>query len=151
MKPVLDQTDRAIINRLQDGLAICERPFAAAAAEIGITEEDLLSRLQSLISAGVLSRVGPLYNAARFGGELTLCAMCVPPERFEEAASIINAMPEVAHNYQRAHHFNMWFVLATETPERAEAAISAIESLTDIKVFNFPKQEEYFIGMRVEA
>ena len=38
MKQQLDAIDRAIINRLQDGLEICDEPFAAPAAAIGIEE-----------------------------------------------------------------------------------------------------------------
>jgi DNA-binding Lrp family transcriptional regulator len=151
MTQTLGETDRAIVNRLQDGLPVVDEPYRLVAAELGIEEDDLIARLARLASAGVLSRIGPMYNAARFGGGLTLCAMAVPVARLEEVASIINAFPEVAHNYAREHRFNMWFVLATETEERIAAVIAEIERLTDIKVLNLPKLEEYFIGMKVAA
>jgi len=151
MTPQVDAIDRRIINRLQDSLQICDEPFAAPAAEIGITVDDLLARLAKLKKTGVLSRVGPMFNAARLGGGLTLCAMAVPADAFDEMAAIVNGFPEVAHNYQREHAFNMWFVLATETADRSGAVIAKIEKLTGIKVLNLPKLEEYFIGMRVEA
>jgi hypothetical protein len=64
---------------------------------------------------------------------------------------MVNGFAEVAHNYERAHRFNMWFVLATETPERVGEVIAEIEALTGLTVINLPKTEEYFIGMRVEA
>ncbi|MCB1380613.1 MAG: Lrp/AsnC family transcriptional regulator [Alphaproteobacteria bacterium] len=151
MKPLLDHVDRQIINHLQDGLDICDEPFAAPAAEIGITVEDLVARLQRLRESGVLSRVGPMFNAARMGGGLTLCAMAVPANDFERIAGIVNGFAAVAHNYERAHRYNMWFVLATESTERTGEVIAEIERLTDVKVLNLPKQEEYFIGLRVEA
>lgn len=151
MKPLLDALDRTIINRLQDGLPMTPTPYADAAAELGMGEEELLTRLARLKSAGVLSRIGPMFNAGRFGGGLTLCAMAVPPERFEEVASLVNGFAEVAHNYARDHRHNMWFVLATETEADVARVIAAIEGLTDIKVLNLPKLEEYFIGLKVEA
>lgn len=151
MKQQIDAIDRRIINLLQDGLGICDEPFAAPAAEIGITVDDLLSRLARLKSIGVLSRIGPMYNSARLGGGLTLCAMAVPAADFERVAEIVNAFPEVAHNYAREHAFNMWFVLATEQPERVDAVLEDIEYLTGVKVLNLPKLDEYFIGLRVEA
>jgi len=151
MKPQLDDIDRRIVNRLQGGLSICERPFAEAASELGIVETDLLERLRRLISNGVLSRFGPMFDASRIGGGLTLCAMAVPAAEFDQVAAIVNSFPEVAHNYERDHRFNMWFVLATETPERAGEVANEIERLTNIKVLNLPKLEEYFIGMKVEA
>jgi hypothetical protein len=66
-------------------------------------------------------------------------------------AAIVNAMPEVAHNYQRAHALNMWFVLATETPDGIQAAISRIEAATGNHVINVPKEREYFVGARFQA
>lgn len=151
MKPQLDEIDRRIVNRLQEGLPVCERPFRAAATELGLAEDDLLDRLRRLKANGFLSRVGPMFNAARIGGGLTLCAMAVPASDFERVAAIVNDFPEVAHNYERDHAFNMWFVLATETPERIGEVLGEIERLTNIKVLNLPKLEEYFIGMKVDA
>jgi siroheme decarboxylase len=151
MKPPLDAVDRAVVNRLQDGLPLTPEPFAAVAAELGLHEADLLARLDRLTALGVLSRVGPMYNAARFGGGLSLCAMEVPADRFEAVTAIVNAFPEVAHNYARDHRLNMWFVLATESEADITRVIAGIERLTDIKVLNLPKLEEYFIGLKVDA
>lgn len=151
MTAALDETDRRIVNRLQDGLPVCDAPYAVAAAELGLGEAELLARLQRLREAGVLSRIGPMYNAGRMGGGLTLCAMQVPQPRFAEVAEVVNGFPEVAHNYARDHRYNMWFVLATEDPERVAAVLGEIERLTGVKVLNLPKQDEYFIGMKVQA
>ena len=151
MKPLLDALDRTIVNRLQDGLPLTATPYADAAAELGIGEDELIARLARLKAAGVLSRIGPMFNAGRFGGGLTLCAMAVPPERFDDVMVAVNGFAEVAHNYARDHRYNMWFVLATETEADVARVIAAIEGLTDIKVLNLPKLEEYFIGLKVEA
>jgi DNA-binding Lrp family transcriptional regulator len=151
MKPVLDALDRQIVNRLQDGLPLVAEPFAVVADELGMTEVELIARLTRLKMSGVLSRFGPMYNAGALGGGLTLCAMAVPRDRFEEVAAIVNGFPECAHNYARDHHLNMWFVLATEDAARIAAVIAEIERLTGIKVLNLPKLDEYFIGLKVDA
>ena len=147
----LDALDRRIVNRLQDGLPICERPYAAVAEELAIGEEDLLARLRELLDAGVLSRFGPLYHAERLGGALTLAAMAVPEERFDRVAELVNAHPEVAHNYARDHALNMWFVLATERPEAVGRVLAEIERTTGLAVYDMPKIEEFFVGLRLEA
>lgn len=147
----LDPIDRWIVNRLQDGLDLCPRPYDGPAAEAGLTAEELLHRLSRLVSDGVLSRMGPMFNASRMGGELTLCALQVPEDRFEDVAAKVNSFPEVAHNYARDHRFNMWFVLATEDDAAAAGVIARIECLTGLRVLNLPKLEEYFVGMRVDA
>ncbi|MHA1113554.1 MAG: Lrp/AsnC family transcriptional regulator, partial [Alphaproteobacteria bacterium] len=94
---MLDATDRAIVNALQDGFPVCERPFEAVAVGLGIGEADLIARLETLLADGVLSRFGPMYHAERLGGGLTLAAMAVPEDRFDAVAEIVNGFPEVAH------------------------------------------------------
>ncbi|HEY0634385.1 MAG TPA: AsnC family transcriptional regulator [Gammaproteobacteria bacterium] len=148
---MLDTLDRAIINELQGGFPLCERPYAAVAQRLGSEEEELLARLQRLLDTGILSRFGPMYHAERLGGGLTLAAMAIPATEFERVVAQVNAFPEVAHNYQRDHRLNMWFVLATETPQRISEVISEIEAVTGYAVLNVPKEEEFFIGLRFEA
>ena len=147
----MDETDRAIVNTLQGGFPICANPYAEAARALGLGEEELIARLQRLLADGILSRFGPMYHAERLGGALSLAALKIPPQDFERATEIVNAMPEVAHNYERSHALNMWFVLATETPQQQRDAIARIERETGYPVYNMPKIKEYFIGLRFEA
>jgi siroheme decarboxylase len=145
----LDAADRRLINRLQDGLPLVEAPYAAVATELGLSEGELLYRLERLLEAGVLSRFGPMYHAERLGGGLTLAALAAPEADFEWVTEAVNAFPEVAHNYRREHRLNMWFVLATETPERIDEVIAEIEAATGLAVFNMPKQEEFHVRLHL--
>ena len=147
----MDEIDRAIINSLQEGFPVSDRPYLMVAEKLGITEGELIARLNHLLDNKTLTRFGPLYQIERMGGAFSLAAMSVPAEDFERVAGIVNAMPEVAHNYQRQHQLNMWFVLATETPQGIAAAIKKIEGATGHAVINMPKQREYFIGARFAA
>ncbi|MBC7906704.1 MAG: Lrp/AsnC family transcriptional regulator [Rhodospirillaceae bacterium] len=147
----MDEIDRAIINSLQGGFPICDRPFAAAAAPLGLSETQLMARIERLLADGVLTRFGPLWHAERLGGALSLCAMAVPEDRFDEVAAMVNAFPEVAHNYARDHALNMWFVIATEAPERKDEVLTEVQALTGLRVFDMPKIEELFVGLRFEA
>jgi DNA-binding Lrp family transcriptional regulator len=147
----MDALDRAIVNRLQDGFPLCERPYEAVAGELGCGEDELLARLDRLLNDRVLTRFGPMYHAERLGGGLSLVAMKIPPGDFERVAEIVNAMPEVAHNYAREHAFNMWFVLATETPEGQRAALDRIEHETGYPAYSMPKIREYFVELKLRA
>lgn len=144
----MDELDRTIINELQGGFPIADRPYAEWADKLDTNERELLTRIKHLLDDGVLSRFGPMYHAERLGGALSLCAMKVPPEDFERVAEQVNEYPEVAHNYERDHPMNMWFVLATETPETIDTVIRSIEDVTGLKVYNMPKEEEYYVGLR---
>lgn len=144
----MDELDRAIVNNLQGGFPIGDHPFRDAAERLGTTEAELLARIGRLLESGVLTRFGPLYQVEKLGGAFTLAAMAVPDDDFERIAAVVNAFPEVAHNYARSHRLNMWFVLATETPDGVTETIDRIERATGLPVLNFPKEAEYFVDLR---
>lgn len=147
----MDEYDRAIVNALQDGLPLCVQPFAFLAEELETDEQDIVARIARLLDEGVLTRFGPMYNAERMGGALTLCALSAPTEKFDEIVSLVNAHPEVAHNYERDHALNMWFVLATQDEDRIAQVVAEIEAETGCSVFEFPKLCEFFVGLKLEV
>jgi len=147
----MDEIDRAIINSLQDGFPICPSPYKKVAETLDISEQTLIERLQRLLDSGILSRFGPMFHAEQMGGALTLAAVKAPEDSYEAISEMINAFPEVAHNYAREHTLNMWFVLATETPEQIQQVIKKIEAQTGLTVYNMPKIQEYFVGLKLEA
>lgn len=148
---VLDALDRRLINALQDGFPIAERPFSEVADRLGMDEAEVIARLERLLEDGVLSRFGPLYNVANMGGAMTLAAMRVPEARFDEVADLVNGYVEVAHNYRRDHRFNMWFVVACETPEEIATVLADIEARSALPVLDLPKEEEFFLELKLSA
>jgi siroheme decarboxylase len=147
----LDATDRLLINRLQDGIPLTHAPFAPVAQEAGIPETEVVSRIAALREIGAITRFGPFLDAEAMGGAFCLCAMAVPAARFDEVVTLVNAHAQVAHNYERQHKLNMWFVLACERPEQITTTAAEIERETGLTVLLFPKRHEFFIGFRVEA
>ena len=147
----LDAIDRRIIDLLQGDFPICERPYEAAAQALGIDEAELLDRLQRLLSARVLTRFGPMFQIERMGGAFVLAAMRVPEDDWARVLALVNAFPEVAHNYRRTHALNMWFVLATETPDGIADTVARLEVATGLNVYPFPKLREYFVEMKLEV
>ncbi|WP_428643937.1 Lrp/AsnC family transcriptional regulator [Roseibium sp.] len=147
----LSDLDRTLINRLQDDLPLTARPFVPLAKDLGLEEEEVVDRIRRLRDDGLLTRFGPFFDAEALGGAFCLCAMAVPEERFEEVLTKVNAYPEVAHNYERDHRLNMWFVLATEDQAAISRTARDIERDTGLDVLLFPKEREYFIGFRVTA
>ena len=146
-----DDIDRRIINALQGGFPLCDEPYRAVAESLGIDATELIARIERMLQDRVLTRFGPMYQVERMGGSFVLAALAVPEPDFDRIAEIVNAMPEVAHNYRREHRLNMWFVLATETREGIARAIARIEAETGLPVFAFPKEREYFVEMRLAA
>ncbi|GAA6142008.1 Lrp/AsnC family transcriptional regulator [Hydrogenophaga sp. 5NK40-0174] len=155
---MLSQDDRRLIAMLHGGFPLSDRPFAELAAKIGGSEDVLLERLQRLLARGDLTRFGPLFQIERAGGRFVLAAMAVPEERFAEVAAQLDGMPEVAHNYRRESAFgqnssaaalNMWFVVAVEDASQTDAVMQRIEAATELPVFAFPKEREYFVELKL--
>lgn len=150
-RQALDATERRIINALQGGFPICDEPYRAVAETLGLGEDALLAHLGDLLERRVLTRFGPMFQVERMGGSFVLAALAVPEARFEEVTAIVNALPEIAHNYRREHELNMWFVIATETPEGIAQTMEKLEAATGLEVFAFPKLREYFVEMKLQA
>lgn len=147
----MDAVDGELIEMLHGGFPVAERPYAAVAGTLGTSEGEVIRRLESLLDKGVLTRFGPLFDAARLGGAFTLAAMEVPEDRFDEVATTVNGFSEVAHNYRRDHRLNMWFVLATDEPARVGEVLREIEAATGLAVLDLPKEREYFLELRLSA
>lgn len=147
----LDETDRSLINALQGDFPLVPEPYRQVAETLALSEAELLRRLDALLERRVLTRFGPMFQIERAGGAFVLAAMRVPESEFERVAAQVNAFPEVAHNYRREHALNMWFVLATATPQGIAETIAAIEAATGLPVFAFPKEREYFVEMKLRA
>lgn len=147
----LDATDRAILNDLQEGFPLTPRPFDDVGAALGLSGSELIARIARLREIGAITRFGPFFDAAAMGGDFCLCALTAPEADFDRIADLVNAHPEVAHNYARDHELNMWFVLATPTPEGITETAARIEAETGLRVWKFPKLQEFFIGFRVRA
>lgn len=144
----MDSLDIQIINTLQGGFPVCDRPYAVVADRLCTTESELMRRIDDLLHNGVLSRFGPMFNVDRMGGAMTLCAMSVPAKDFSVVTDFVNSFDEVAHNYAREHTLNMWFVVAAENPARIREVLREIEKRTGLAVYDMPKQEEYFVGLK---
>lgn len=144
----LDDVDRLLLNNLQGGFPVTHRPFLEVAEKLGLEEDGVIARLRRLVDTGALSRFGTILNAPQLGGERTLAAMHVPPDRFEEVAAFVNSLDAVSHNYERAHHFNMWFVISSEDERDIQQTINAIERETGLHVINLPTLEEFFVDLK---
>ena len=121
-----------------------ERPITGGLRE-------LIARLQRLLASNTLTRFGPMYNVEQAGGAFVLAAMSVPQSDVERVVAIVNAMPQVAHHYERTHRLNLWFVLATATQPEIDGVVAQVEELTGYPVYAMPKLREYFLELKLSA
>nr|WP_299242497.1 Lrp/AsnC family transcriptional regulator [uncultured Halomonas sp.] len=142
----LDTLDRRLIDTYQRGFPVCERPYAAMADELGMTESEMLARLERLQTLGVLSRVGPVFEHTRAGASL-LAAVAVPKNEQEACAELINRAPGVNHNYAREHDYNLWFVMTAADEEQLGRRLDHLEAELDRSILRLPMLEGFHIDL----
>jgi siroheme decarboxylase len=142
----LDDIDRRLLNEFQRNFPLTSTPYADIARCLGITEQDVIVRLQNLRAAGTISRVGPVFRPNRIGAS-TLAALAVPAARLEEVAAIVSAHAAVNHNYEREHDYNLWFVAVAADEARLAAVLEDIAQRTGLSVMSLPMLEDYHIDL----
>lgn len=130
---VPDRTDIAILNALQEEMLLVGRPYLSIAGKVGITEQEILERIARLMDCGILRGISPVIESSKVGfTAATLIALHVPPARLREVAAIISGYPEVSHNFQRDHHYQIWFTLSGRDPAHVGQLVSEIMERTGI-------------------
>jgi siroheme decarboxylase len=142
----LDETDKKLLNLMQGSFALCERPFAHVAELAGITEDDVMTRVQRLLDKRIIREVTPIFDTRALGYSSMLVAAKVDAANPHRAAQFINSHPGVTHNYLRNHDFNLWFTLAVEPDSKlgldgtldvmaAKTGAESIRQLPTLKLF----------------
>lgn len=136
----------SLLNDWQRDFPITGRPFAELAAKVGADETAILATLKRLQARGAISRVGAVLAPRRIGAA-TLAALAAPPAEIERIAALVSARPEVNHNYQREHNYNLWFVATAADAATLAEALAAIERDTGCAVISLPLEQEYHIDL----
>ena len=138
----MDRLDEKILKRIERKFPISSYPYQDLARELGLTEDEVISRISRLKEKGIILRIGAFFDSEKLGLESTLIAMKVPPLRLPEVAKMVNHYPGVTHNYRREHEFNLWFVLMGENRKEIEEILKKIEDQSGINnILNLPKKQ----------
>lgn len=143
---VLTELHKQLLNDFQRDFPLSPTPYRDLADRLGVPEQAVLDSLTELTAHHTVSRVGPVFAPNRVGVS-TLAAMAVPDERLEAVAALVSALPEVNHNYEREHCYNLWFVLTAAGSEELGGVMAHIERQTGIPVMSLPLLEEFHIDL----
>jgi len=142
---------RQLCNKLQDGLAVCERPFEELAKSIEADEETVLRETISLKESGVIRRISAIINYRALGMTGTLVAAHVPEEALKEVADAVNSLENVSHNYLREHYYNLWFTLQERTDEHINVTLSKLSGRFGIEFHSLPVERAFKLDVRFDA
>ncbi len=137
--PMMNDTDKKILNRIQADFPIEERPFLVIAQEMGMEEDQVIQRIKAMKDGGIIRRIGGNFSPASLGYVSTLCAAKVPEEKIEMFAQTVNAYPGVTHNYLRSHELNIWFTMIAQGRDKITENLHRISEKTGIgEIYNLP-------------
>ena len=140
----LTPTERELLDHLQSGFPVEEKPYRRLADNLGLTAQDALSLTRELYRRGVIRRLGPVYDARSLGYVSTLLAIEVADRDFDEVAHRINAFPEVTHNYRRDHRFNCWCALLAVSEERLREVVASAARIPGVvQALELPVRRRY--------
>ncbi len=142
----LTELEKHLLNDFQHNLPFVSRPFKQIAKQLGSSEAIVIDTLNKLKEQGFVSRVGVVFRANSIGAS-TLAAMAVPVSELENVAAMISSYSEVNHNYEREHHFNLWFVVTARDEEMLNSVLYDIESRSGHPVMSLPMLEDYHIDL----
>ena len=105
----LDAVDRKIIAATSVGLPLESEPYHAIAAEIGISVEDVLQRMEAMLKSGVIRRIGVVPNHYRVGVRANgMSVWDVEDDQVVEIGRIVGGLDFVTHCYRRPRHLPDW-------------------------------------------
>jgi DNA-binding Lrp family transcriptional regulator len=148
----MDEIDRRLLAAVQEELPLVSRPFQVLGERIGIGEDEVISRMQGLMRAGLVRRLGPILDIRKLGYSGVLVAVKVSEE--EEAQSIadvVDQYEEVSHNYLRPNDtgYNMWFTISAKE-ERISEILAEIGAKTGRELLVLPASRIFKIGVKFD-
>lgn len=149
---LLDDDDRAILNRIQSDFPITSRPYHSIAQDVGLNEQEVIERVLRLKQSGIIRRIGGNFVPGKLGYVSTLCAARVPPEKLAHFTEIVNRYPGVTHNYLRDNAFNVWFTFIAPSMEEIEESLRTIRAETGItEILNLPATRVFKIRAQFDV
>ncbi|MBI5869930.1 MAG: Lrp/AsnC family transcriptional regulator [Actinobacteria bacterium] len=142
----MDDLDKKIVTLIQAGFPVSARPYAEIGEKVGISEDEVILRIKGIKESGEIRRMGASFDSRKLGYSSTLCAVHVPSEKLEEAVEVVNSYLNVTHNYERNHHYNMWFTCIAPNRERISEILSEMEVRAGIgPIINLPAERLFKI------
>jgi DNA-binding Lrp family transcriptional regulator len=132
-----DERDIAVIRALQADMAVVEEPYAAAAAELGMTQQAFLDHLAGMQKRGLLRRVAAILYHRRAGFSANgMGVWKVPDADILDVGRRMAAVRGISHCYQRPTYadwpYSVFTMAHGRSKEECDAILDAIAEMTGI-------------------
>lgn len=131
----LDAVDRALIKATQAGLPLAPRPFAVIGEAIGLSEADVMNRMERLQVAGAIRRIAAVPNHYALGYRANgMSVWDVEDDMVDRLGRRVGALPFVSHCYRRPRRrpewpYNLFAMVHGHSRDEVEHEIEEIATL----------------------
>ena len=134
-KLFLDAIDRGIVQATQAGLPLVPQPYHAIAEQLGIAPEEVMRRMQAMLDAGVIRRIGAVPNHYALGYRANgMTVWDVMNGHVDALGARVGALDFVSHCYRRPRRLPGWrynLFAMVHAHDRAEVEAKA-EQIADL-------------------
>jgi len=141
----VDETDKKILNTIQEVFPITRRPFAEIGKTLQLEEKEVLERVIKLKSDGYIRRIGPILERKKLRYVSTLCGLKVDEDIMPAFVNELNRHSGVTHNYERDGELNLWFTIAARSMEDIQWYLAGLEEKYSLKIYQFPEKKVFKI------
>jgi len=131
----VDEIDRQLIVLTQAGLPLTMQPYLTLAKQVGISEADVLQRMQAMLDHGLIRRIGAVPNHYKLGYQANgMSVWDVNDALLIESGQQVGQLPFVTHCYQRPRHlpdwpYNLFAMVHAHTRDEAMDYVTQIQTL----------------------
>ena len=105
----LETLDQQLIAAIQDGFELTSKPFLRIAEQLGISEQQVIKRLQQLQENGTIKRMGVVVRHRELGFKANAMVVWdIPDHKVAEVAQRIASFDCVTLCYQRPRRLPEW-------------------------------------------
>ncbi|MFZ2971352.1 MAG: AsnC family transcriptional regulator [Ferribacterium limneticum] len=106
---MIDDIDRSLIVATQGGLPLVPRPYHAIAEQLGLSADEVMLRLKTMLETGIVRRIGAVPNHYAIGWTANgMTVWDVADEQVDELGARIGALDFVTHCYRRPRALPAW-------------------------------------------
>ena len=105
----LSSIDRKLVVLTQEGLPLAPRPYHVLGVILGISADEVMARLQSMLDKGIIRRIAAVPNHYKLGYKTNgMTVWDVSDDKIHELGTKVGALPFVSHCYHRPRHLPHW-------------------------------------------
>ncbi|MDC0523107.1 Lrp/AsnC family transcriptional regulator [Nitrosopumilus sp.] len=149
------EDDKDFIRELQKDMEIIDEPFVKAANNLGITEDELFSKMKHYESLGVLRRFAAILRHRQVGFTANgMIVWKVPEDRITSVGETLGSFPQVSHCYERPTYddwpYNVFSMIHCKTHDEAYDVAKTIQNQIDVNEYKILFSSREFKKTRVE-